>query len=56
LMQALNKPSMTSGLGTGGFYKDYASAQAAYGPGVDLQFQNPVGPGAPGGFYVTPST
>jgi hypothetical protein len=55
LMQALNRPSMTSGLGTGGFYKDYASAQAAYGPGVDLQFQNPVGPGAPGGFYGTPA-
>lgn len=55
LMQQLNKPSMTSGIGTGGFYKDYASAQAAYGPGVDLQFQNPVGPGAPGGFYGTPA-
>lgn len=55
LMNALNRPSMTSGLGTGGFYKDYASAQAAYGPGFDLQFQNPVGPGAPGGFYGTPS-
>jgi hypothetical protein len=55
LMQALNRPSMTSGLGTGGFYGDYASAQAAYGPGVNLQFQNPVGPGAPGGFYGTPA-
>ena len=55
LMQALNKPSMTSGLGTGGFYKDYASAQAAYGPGFNLQMQNPVGPGAPGGFYGTPA-
>lgn len=55
LMQQLNKPSMTSGLGTGGFYGDYASAQAAYGPGVNLQFHNPVGPGAPGGFYRTPA-
>ena len=55
LMNALNRPSMTSGLGTGGFYGDYASAQAAYGPGFNLQFQNPVGPGAPGGFYGTPA-
>lgn len=55
LMQQLNKPSMASGIGTGGFYGDYASAQAAYGPGFNLQFQNPVGPGAPGGFYGTPA-
>lgn len=54
LMNALNRPSMTSGLGTGGFYADYGSAQQAYGPGFNLQYQAPVGPGAPGGFYGTP--
>ena len=55
LMQQLNKPSMASGIGTGGFYGSYAEAQQAYGPGTNLQFQNPVGPGAPGGFYGTPA-
>jgi hypothetical protein len=55
LSQALNKPSMASGLGTGGFYGDYAAAQQAYGPGVNVQYQAPVGPGAPGGFYGTPA-
>lgn len=55
LMQALNRPSMTSGLGTGGFYADYGAAQQAYGPGFNLQYQAPVGPGAPGGFYGTPA-
>lgn len=55
LSQALNRPSMTSGLGTGGFYGDYAAAQQAYGPGVNVQYQAPVGPGAPGGFYGTPA-
>jgi hypothetical protein len=54
LMQQLNKPSMLSGLGTGGFYGNYAAAQQAYGPGVNVQYQAPVGPGAPGGFYATP--
>jgi hypothetical protein len=38
LSQALNKPSMASGLGTGGFYGDYAAAQQAYGPGVNVQY------------------
>lgn len=55
LMQQLNKPTATSGLGTGGFYGDYASAQQAYGPGTNVQYQAPVGPGAPGGFYGTPA-
>ena len=55
LMQALNRPSMTSGLGTGGFYADYGAAQQAYGPGFNLHYQAPVGPGAPGGFYGTPA-
>lgn len=55
LMQALNRPSMTSGLGTGGFYADYGAAQQAYGPGFNLQYQAPVRPGAPGGFYGTPA-
>jgi hypothetical protein len=55
LSQALNRPSITSGLGTGGFYGDYAAAQQAYGPGVNVQYQAPIGPGAPGGFYGTPA-
>lgn len=55
LMQALNRPSMTSGLGTGGFYGDFGAAQQAYGPGYNIQYQNPIGPGAPGGFYGTPA-
>lgn len=55
LMNALNRPSMTSGLGTGGFYGDFGAAQQAYGPGYNIQYQNPIGPGAPGGFYGTPA-
>jgi hypothetical protein len=55
LMQQLNKPTITSGLGTGGFYGDYGAAQQAYGPGTNVQYQAPVGPGAPGGFYGTPA-
>jgi len=55
LMQQLNKPSMGSGIGTGGFYGNYGAAQAAYGPGANIQYQNPVGPGAPGGFYGSPA-
>ena len=55
LMQQLNKPSMGSGIGTGGFYGDYGAAQQAYGPGTNVQYQAPIGPGAPGGFYGTPA-
>jgi hypothetical protein len=51
-MQQAAKPSMASGLGTGGFYGNYGAAQSAYGPGANIQYQNPVGPGAPGGFYA----
>jgi len=50
LMQALNKPSMTSGLGTGGFAGSYQDAQAMYG-GAPLAYQAPIGPGAPYGYY-----
>ena len=55
LMQQLNKPSMGSGIGTGGFYGDYGAAQQAYGLGTNVQYQAPIGPGAPGGFYGTPA-
>jgi hypothetical protein len=55
LLQQLNKPTVTSGIGTGGFYGDFGAAQQAYGPGYNIQYQNPVGPGAPGGFYGTPA-
>jgi hypothetical protein len=50
LMQALNKPSMTSGLGTGGFAGSYQDAQAMYG-GAPVAYQAPIGPGAPYGYY-----
>lgn len=52
LLSALNKPTAASGIGTGGFYGNYGAAQSAYGPGANIQYQNPVGPGAPGGFYA----
>lgn len=55
LMQALNRPSMTSGLGTGGFYGSQAAAQSAYGPGFDVSYYAPTAPGGAGGFYGTPS-
>jgi len=55
LMQALNRPSMTSGLGTGGFYGSQAAAQSAYGPGFDVSYYAPTVPGGAGGFYGTPS-
>lgn len=51
LSQALNKPSMTSGLGTGGFAGTYQQAQQMYGD-APIAYQAPVGPGAPGGFYM----
>jgi hypothetical protein len=55
LMQQLNKPSMLSGLGTGGFYRTQAEAQAAYGPGFDVSFSQAAGPGGAAGWYGTPS-
>lgn len=51
-MQQASRPSMSSGIGTSGFYGSYGAAQTAYGPGANIQYQNPVGPGAPGGFYA----
>jgi hypothetical protein len=50
LMQQLNKPSMASGLGTGGFAGSYQDAQAMYG-GAPVAYQAPIGPGAPYGYY-----
>jgi hypothetical protein len=50
LMQALNKPSITSGLGTGGFLGSYQEAQSMYG-GAPVAYQAPAGPGAPYGWY-----
>lgn len=50
LMQALNRPSMTSGIGTGGFYGTQAEAQAAYG-GAPVEYFAPTAPGGAGGWY-----
>lgn len=50
LMQALNKPTMTSGIGTGGFYGSQAAAQQAYG-GAPVQYSAPTSPGGAGGWY-----
>lgn len=50
LMQALNKPTMTSGIGTGGFYGTQAAAQQAYG-GAPVQYFAPTSPGGAGGWY-----
>jgi len=50
LMQALNKPSMTSGIGAGGFYGTQASAQSAYG-GAPVEYFAPTAPGGAGGWY-----
>lgn len=50
LMQALNKPSITSGLGTGGFYGTQAAAQSAYG-GAPVEYFAPTAPGGAGGWY-----
>ena len=51
LMQQLNKPSYSSGIGTGGFAGSYQEAQQMYG-GAPLAYQAPAGPGAPGGWYA----
>jgi hypothetical protein len=50
-MQQASRPSMASGLGTGGFAGSYQQAQQMYG-GAPIAYQAPVGPGAPGGFYM----
>jgi hypothetical protein len=50
LLQALNKPSMTSGIGTGGFYGTQAAAQSAYG-GAPVEYFAPTAPGGAGGWY-----
>jgi len=55
MFNALNRPTMTSGLGTGGFYGSQAAAQSAYGPGFDVSYSAPAGPGGAGGWYGTPS-
>lgn len=50
LLQAANRPTMSSGIGTGGFAGTYQQAQSMYG-GAPVSFQNPEGPGGPGGWY-----
>lgn len=50
LLNALNKPSLTSGIGTGGFYGTQAEAQAAYG-GAPVEYFAPTAPGGAGGWY-----
>jgi len=51
LMQQLNRPSYSSGIGTGGFAGSYQQAQQMYG-GAPVAYQAPAGPGAPGGWYA----
>jgi hypothetical protein len=55
MLQAVNRPTMASGIGTGGFYGSQAAAQSAYGPGFDVSYSAPAGPGGMGGWYGTPS-
>ena len=50
LMNTLNKPSITSGIGTGGFYGTQAAAQSAYG-GAPVEYFAPTAPGGAGGWY-----
>lgn len=50
LLQAANRPSMSSGVGTGGFSGSYQEAQSTYG-GAPVAYQAPAGPGGPGGWY-----
>lgn len=50
LLQAANRPTMSSGIGTGGFAGSYQEAQKMYG-GAPIAYQPPIGPGAPYGFY-----
>ena len=49
-MQQGQKPSMSSGIGTGGFAGTYQQAQQMYG-GAPLAYSAPEGPGGPGGWY-----
>jgi len=50
-MQQASRPTMSSGIGTGGFAGSYQQAQQMYG-GAPIAYQAPIGPGAPGGFYM----
>lgn len=50
-MQQASRPTMSSGIGTGGFAGTYEQAQKMYG-GAPIAYQAPIGPGAPGGFYM----
>ena len=50
LLQAANRPTMSSGIGTGGFAGTYQQAQSMYG-GAPLAYSAPEGPGGPGGWY-----
>jgi hypothetical protein len=51
LLQAANRPTMSSGIGTGGFAGSYQQAQQMYG-GAPVAYQAPAGPGGPGGWYA----
>lgn len=51
LGQTLNRPTMSSGIGTGGFAGTYQQAQSMYG-GAPVAYQAPAGPGGPGGWYA----
>ena len=50
-MQQASRPSMSSGIGTGGFAGTYQQAQKMYG-GAPLAYFAPEGPGGPGGWYA----
>lgn len=50
LLQAANRPTMSSGIGTGGFAGTYQQAQSMYG-GAPVAYSAPEGPGGPGGWY-----
>jgi hypothetical protein len=49
-MQQASRPSMSSGIGTGGFAGSYQQAQQMYG-GAPVAYFAPEGPGGPGGWY-----
>jgi hypothetical protein len=49
-MQQASRPSMSSGIGTGGFAGTYQQAQKMYG-GAPVAYFAPEGPGGPGGWY-----
>lgn len=50
-MQQASRPTMSSGIGTGGFAGSYQQAQQMYG-GAPVAYQAPAGPGGPGGWYA----